>query len=118
MDPVADLRLLLSSGTSLITIDTSEEPRAPKFEPPRKLGLKPEFTARARAARAALRAEAPDASAAEQIVHDLVEGEMAVVLALMDAQVELVTRLSGRLKCYDTRVSTPPKGDLCRSGVP
>lgn len=73
---------------------SSEEPAPKPFEPPKKLGIKPEFTARARASRAALRAEAPDASAAERIIHDLVGNQMAVALALMDAQAELVTRLA------------------------
>jgi len=73
---------------------SSEEPPTPTFEPPRKLGLKQDFTARARLSRAALRAEAPDASAAERIIHDLVGDQMALAMALMDAQVELVTRVA------------------------
>ena len=56
---------------------SSEEPPAKPFEPPKKLGIKPEFTARAKASRAALRAEAPDASELEHVspvaeaLHDL-----------------------------------------------
>ena len=70
-----------------------EEPVKPTYEPPRRLGLKEEFTARGRASRAALRAAAPDASASEQIIYDLVADQTAIAMALMDAQAELVTRI-------------------------
>ena len=69
-----------------------EAPKA-KPQPPRKLGLRPEYTTRGRAARDALRAAAPDASAAEGIIYDLVGDQMAIAMGLIDAQAELVTRL-------------------------
>jgi hypothetical protein len=65
----------------------------PTRSPPRKLGLDPVYVARGKQALAALEASAPDAGAGEQIIHELVAAQFALVLAIGDAEIEVVARL-------------------------
>ncbi len=61
---------------------------------PAEFQLKPEYLKRGRAARALLSGESPGAGADEQILFDLVAGELPIIAALEEAQAQLVVRVA------------------------
>ena len=76
---------------------TPEGAGAPKKQAPapapKKLGLGALHVERGRAARAALDAASPDAGPGEAILHELLGQQVAIALAVLDAQGEVAARL-------------------------
>ena len=77
---------------------TAEGTGAPKKEAPapapKRLGLGAPHVERGRAARAALDGASPDAGPGEAILHELIGQQVAIALAVLDAQGEVAARVA------------------------
>ena len=80
--------------TNWLTAEGAGAPRKEAPAPaPKKLGLGAPHVERGQAARSALDDASPDAGPGETILHELIGKQVAIALAVMDAQAEVAARV-------------------------